>query len=174
VPSVPDPSSFEDEIAIAKFQNYKSSCSDQIPEELIQERGATLRSEIHELINSLWSKEELPNRCKESIIVPIYKKGDKTECSNYRRISLLLTQYKILSDILPSRLNSYTDEIIGNHQCAFRRNRSTTEQYFCIRQTLEKRREYSETVHQLFVDFKPTIQLGGKYCTIFAQSLGYP
>jgi hypothetical protein len=47
-----------------------------------------------------------------------------------------------------------TDEIIGYHQCGFRCNRSTTDQIFCIRQILEKKWEYNETVHQLFIDFK--------------------
>jgi hypothetical protein len=46
------------------------------------------------------------------------------DCSNYRRISLLSTSYKILSNILLSRLSPYIDEIIGDHQCGFRRNRS--------------------------------------------------
>jgi hypothetical protein len=46
------------------------------------------------------------------------------------------------------------DAIIGDHQCGFRRNRSTTDQIFCIRQILEKKWEYSETVHRLFIDFK--------------------
>jgi hypothetical protein len=46
------------------------------------------------------------------------------------------------------------DEIIAAHQCGFRRNRSTTDQTFCIRQILEKKWEYNETVHQLFADFK--------------------
>jgi hypothetical protein len=97
-----------------------------------------LRSEIHKLINCIWNKEEFPEQWKESIILPIYKKGDKTDCSNYRRISLLSTSYKILSSILLSRLTPYVDEIIGDHQCGFRRNRSTTDQIFCIRQILEK------------------------------------
>jgi hypothetical protein len=51
-------------------------------------------------------------------------------------------------------LSPYTDEIIGDHQCVFRHNRSTTDQIFCIRQTLEKKWEYNETVHQLFIGFK--------------------
>jgi hypothetical protein len=59
----------------------------------------------------------------------------------------------ILTNILLSRLSPYIDEIIGNRQCGFRRNRSTTDQIFCIHQILEKW-EYNETVHQLFVDFK--------------------
>jgi hypothetical protein len=45
------------------------------------------------------------------------------------------------------------DEIIGDHQCGFQRNRSTTDQIFCI-QILEKKWEYNETVHQLFINFK--------------------
>jgi hypothetical protein len=55
----------------------------------------------------------------ESIIVPIYKKGDKTDCSNYRGITLLSASFKILSNILLSRLTPYVDEIIGDHQCGF-------------------------------------------------------
>ena len=52
---------------------------DQIPAELIKEGGRTIRYQIHKLIVSLWNKEELPVEQKESIIVPIHKKGDKTD-----------------------------------------------------------------------------------------------
>ena len=96
----------------------------------------------------------MPEEWKESIIVPIHKKGDKTDCSNYRGISLLPTTYKILSNILLSRLTPYAKEIIGDHQCDFRRNRSTIDHIFCIRQILEKKCEYNEEVHQLFIDIK--------------------
>jgi hypothetical protein len=87
-------------------------------------------------------------------VVPIHKKGDKTDCSNYRGISLLSTSYKILSNILLARLTPNAGEIIGDHQCAFRHNRSTTAQIFYIRQILEKKWGYNGTVHQLFTDFK--------------------
>jgi hypothetical protein len=59
-----------------------------------------------------------------------------------------------LSNILLSRLIAYADEIIGDHQCGFQRNRSTTDQIFYIRQILEKRWEYNGTVRHLFIDFK--------------------
>jgi hypothetical protein len=98
-----------------------------------------LRSEIHKLIMLIWNKEELPHQWKESIAVPIHKKGDKTNCSNYRGISLLSSSYKILSNILLSTLIPYADEIIGDHQCSFQRNRSTTDQIFCICQILVKK-----------------------------------
>jgi hypothetical protein len=97
------------EIAIAKLKKYKSPGSDQIPAELIQAGGEILQSAIHKLINSVWNKEELPDQWKESIIVPIHKKGDKTDCDIYRGISLLSTSYKVISNILVSRLVTYID-----------------------------------------------------------------
>jgi hypothetical protein len=101
----------------------------------------------------------LPEQWKESIIVHIYKKGDRTDHSNYRGISLLSTSYKILSNILLSELTTHVEEIIGDHQCGFRRNRVTTDQIFCIRKILEKKWEYNGTVHQISIDFKKVYDL---------------
>jgi hypothetical protein len=58
----------------------------------------------------------MPDQWKESVIVPIHEKGDKTDCNNYRGISLLSISYKILSNIVLSRLSPYIDEMIGDHQ----------------------------------------------------------
>jgi hypothetical protein len=74
-------------------------------------------SEIHRFICSIWNKEELPQKWKKSIILPIYKKGHKTEFNNYWGISPLSTTYKILFNILLARLTPYVNEIIGDHQC---------------------------------------------------------
>ena len=94
-PLVPEPSASEVELAIEKLKIHKSPGFDQIPAELIKAGDRTICSEIHKLMISIWNEEELPEEWKESIIVPIYKKGDKTDCSNYRGISLLPTAYKI-------------------------------------------------------------------------------
>ena len=64
------------------------------------------------------------------------------------------TTYKILSNVLLSSLTSYAEEIIGDHQCGFRHDRSTTDHMCCICQIHEKKWEYNETVHQLFIDFR--------------------
>jgi hypothetical protein len=58
-------------------------------------------------------KEELPEQWKESFIVPIYMKGDKTDCNNYRKIPLLAIIYKTLSNILLSRLTPYPKKVLG-------------------------------------------------------------
>jgi hypothetical protein len=78
-PLVSGPSRLDDEIAIAKLKKYKPPGSDKIPAELTQAGGETVLSVIHKLINSIWNKEELPDQWKESIIVPIHIKGDKTD-----------------------------------------------------------------------------------------------
>jgi len=68
----------------------------------------------------------LPEEWKESIIVPTYKKGDKTDFSNDTGILLLSETYQILSYNLLSKLTPYAEEIIGAHQCGFQRKMSTT------------------------------------------------
>ena len=82
-PLVPELSASEVELAIDKLKRHKS------PAELIKAGGRTIYLEIHKLIISNWKKEKLPEEWKESIIVPIHKKGDKTDSNNYRGISLL-------------------------------------------------------------------------------------
>jgi hypothetical protein len=81
---VPEPSALEVELAIEKLKSHKSPGIDQIPAELIKAGGSTIRSAIQKFIIAIWNKEELPGEWKESIIVPIHKKGDKTDCNNYR------------------------------------------------------------------------------------------
>jgi hypothetical protein len=105
----------------------------------------------------------------ESIIILIYEKGDETDCSNCTGLSLLSSAYKILSYILLSRLTPYAKKIIGDHQCGFRRNRSTTDHIFCIR-LIKKGKAVPlqawsgpEGSRKLrFPDFMTTAQEGGK------------
>jgi len=97
---VPEASAAEVELAIDKLKSYKSPDIDQIPAELIKAGGRIIFLEIHKLITPIWKKEKLPEEWKESIIVSIHKKGDKTDCNNYRGILLLPNTYKILSNIL--------------------------------------------------------------------------
>jgi hypothetical protein len=65
----------------------------------------------------------------------------------------------MLDNILLSRLTPYPEEIIGCHQCGFRRNRSAAIHIFCMRQVFEKKWECNEAVHQLFIDFKKAYDL---------------
>jgi hypothetical protein len=86
-PLVPEPSAFEFELVIEEQNIHKSPGFDQIPAELIKAGGPKIRFENHKHIIPICNKEELPEEWKESVIVTIYKKGAKTDCSNYRGLS---------------------------------------------------------------------------------------
>jgi hypothetical protein len=105
-PLVPEPIVFKFKKAIKNIKRRKTQDIDQNPVEFTQGRGRTNRSEIHKRINSLWNKEELPDEWKESITVPIYKKGDKTDCSNYIGISLLSNYVQNFIQHLAVKANS--------------------------------------------------------------------
>ena len=90
-------SRFLDQRKQAKMQwLHISPAVDQIPAELVKAGGRTICSEIHKLLILFGIRRCCLEVWKESIIVPIYKKGDKTNCSSYRGISLLSSTYKIL------------------------------------------------------------------------------
>jgi len=102
---VPEQSAVE----VEKLKRHKSPVNGQVPSELVKAGGRTIRCDIYKRINSIWNKEKLPEEWKESIIVPIYPKDDKTDYRNYTGISLVPTTNKILP----------TSCCHGDHQCGF-------------------------------------------------------
>jgi hypothetical protein len=88
-PVVSETSALEVHMAVGKLKRHKSQGMEQKPTQLIKARGITTHSEIHKLNNSIWIEEELHAEWKESLIVHIYMKGDKTDCSNCTGILLL-------------------------------------------------------------------------------------
>jgi hypothetical protein len=142
---------------------------------LIKAGYGTMCFEVRKLIKFIRNKEELPKNWQELIIVPNYKKGEKTDCSNYGGLLLLLTTYTILSNTLLSRLTLYAGEITGDYQYGFKRNRSITYHTCCIRQIPEKKWEYSEAVHKLFLDFnKAYFSVRRKVLFNFLTEFGIP
>jgi hypothetical protein len=96
-PLVPEPSAFDIEMFMKEVKRHKSQGTDQIPTELINTRGRKILPEIHKHINSILNEEGFAPEWKESVIVAIYKEGDKIYCSNYRGI--VSSTYKMLSSI---------------------------------------------------------------------------
>lgn len=153
-PYIDEPSIDEVKNVILKLKNNKSPGSDNLPGELFKHGGNALWFQLHELILKIWNTEQVPDEWKDGIICPLYKKGDKMDCKNYRGITLLNIAYKVFANILYHRLIPYADEIIGEYQCGFCTDRSTSDQIFSIRQILEKCKEFNVDTHHLFVDFK--------------------
>ena len=95
----------------------------------------------------------VPQAWKDASIITIYKKGDRTDCGNYRGISLLSIAGKIFARILLNRLSTHiTPEVIPETQCGVRGNRSTVDMIFCLRQLQEKCVEQDRPLYMVFVD----------------------
>ena len=91
-------------------------------------------SRLHQVITNGWEVDSVPQAWKDAIIVTIYKKGDLTDCGNYRGISLLS-----MARILLNRLSTHiTPEVVPETQCGFRCNRSAVDMIFCLRHLQEK------------------------------------
>ena len=75
-------------MVVENLIRHISPGTDQNQAEFIEAGGRKIRSKIHELIISNWNKEEMPEEWNEKIIVSIHKKGDKTDCTNYRGITI--------------------------------------------------------------------------------------
>jgi len=91
--------------------------------------------------------ESVPKYWVIGVIDPIYKKRDKTQCSNCRGISLLCKAYKIFTTVLLTRLKTNSASIIGEYQAGFRKGRSTTEQLESFEMWCWRGMEFSWTNH---------------------------
>jgi hypothetical protein len=116
----------EVEKAINKLKARKAPGLDYITAEEIQ--AATQgsgREIVHKFCNHIWKEEIFPDEWKRAIITPIYKKKGKTDCGNYRGVSLLCHFNKVFTSILMDRIKERTEEILGEEQAGFRPSRST-------------------------------------------------
>lgn len=149
------PLTFEEtEKAIRALKLNKAPGEDGICAEMLKNGGEELHRHIHRLVVLIWEREEIPEDWKVGIICPLHKKGDRTNCTNYRGITLLSAVYKVLSTVLQNRLTKVTEHILGEYQCGFRPGRSTIDQIFGVRQSMERQWEHNSQLHQLFIDFQ--------------------
>ena len=140
--------------AVSEMRNGKAPGSDDIPAEIHKHRGDALLYRLHALFKVVWQDEEVPQEFKDAAIVPIYKKkGDRTDCGNYRGISLLSIAGKILTRFLfPRLLKAVADDVLLEAQCGFRPNRGANDMIFAARQLQEKCREQHRDLYTVFID----------------------
>jgi len=150
---VPPPTYYEVNQVIEKLKIYKAAGSDNIPAELIKQGGTELKTRIHKLIMKIWDEKTLPTEWMEGLICPIYKKGDRMICSNYRPITLLNVAYTIFSILINSRLPKIVESKLEDCQMGFRPNQSTINNIFIMRQIIEKCHEFNIELHNIFIDY---------------------
>ncbi|RYA71702.1 hypothetical protein DD592_26400 [Enterobacter cloacae complex sp. 2DZ2F20B] len=96
----------------------------------------------------------MPEQWSEAVLCPVFKKGDITKCENYRGIALLDVTYKVMATCINPRLKQHMEKIVGEYQVGFRKNRSTVDQIFILKQLQEVHYEQGINLYLLFIDFK--------------------
>jgi len=140
--------------AIQTLKRGKAPGEDNITAEMILAGGDSSISVLHTLCQKIYHEGKCPADWGKAVIVPLHKKGDKMECSNYRGISLLSIPSKVYTKVLQQRLKKKVEEVLAEEQAGFRPGRGTVDQIFVIRQLAEKFFERNRTLYNNFIDFK--------------------
>ena len=117
----------------------------------------------------------MPQDWKRSVLIPIPKKGNAKECSNYCTIALISHIRKVMLKILQARLQQYVNCELPDIQAGFRKGRGTREQIANIRWIIEKRREFQKNIYFCSVDYAKTFDCvdHNKLCKILKE-MGIP
>ena len=107
-----------------------------------------------DIVVRIWRGGEVPQQWKYAIIMVLHKKEDRTECGNYRGITLVAHAGRILQKIIARRLSEYCERvrILPKEQSGFRPNRSTTDMMFVIRRLQELARKKQIPLYVWFID----------------------
>ena len=105
------------------------------------------------MISKIWDEEKLSEEWMDGVVCPIYKKGDKLDCCNFRGITFINAAYKVLQQVLCCRLSPLVKSFVGSYQTGFMESRATTHEIFSLRQIIQKCREYNVPTHHVFIDF---------------------
>ena len=149
--------------AIKDLANGKAAGVDCTPPEIIKCGEPTLLEPLHKLLCLCWREGHVPQdmrNAKNISIVTLYKsKGDRSDCNNYRGISLLSTVGKVFARVVLSRLQILANRIYPESQCGFRSERSTIDMIFSVRQLQEKCREQHMPLYIAFIDLTKAFDL---------------
>ena len=132
----------------------KAAGPDELAPIVFKEASKALVSKLTELFSLIWNSEDVPEDWGQSIIVPIFKKGNKDLCENYRGISLTPVISRIFASLLLNRLSDCRESRIREEQAGFRKGRGCIDHIFTLRQVLELRRTYHEPTVAVFLDFR--------------------
>lgn len=135
-----------------KLKRYKSPGHDGIPAELLRGGGDCMVSMLTSFFRVIWTSELVPSAWRKGIVVSIYKAGDRTQCGNYRPITLLPTIDKVFTAVLAARLEKSV--ALHEHQSAFRRGRGTMDPLFVLTSITQHRKSLGLRTHGFFLDLK--------------------
>ena len=105
---------------------------------------------VHSICEQIWKTQQWPQDWKRSVIIPIPKKGNVKECSNYRTIALISNASKVMLKILQARLQENHE--LPDVQAGFKKGRGTRDQIANIHGIIKKTREFQKNIYFCFID----------------------
>src|SRR5574341_1315182 len=138
--------------ALESITTNKASGGDGIPVELFQILKDDAVKVLHSIRQQIWKTQQWPQDWKRSVFIPISKKGNAKECSNYCIIVLITHASKVMLKILQASFTSMNQELT-DVQTGFRKSRGTRDQIANICWIIEKAREFWKNIYFCFIDY---------------------
>ena len=108
---------------------------------------------LHSICQQIWKSQQWPQGWKRSVFIPIPKKGNAKECSNYCTIAFISHTSKVMLKILQARVQQYMNHELPDVQAGFRKGRGTRDQTANILWVTEKAREFQKNVYFCLIDY---------------------
>ena len=140
---------------IRTLKPNKSPGPDGIQYEFYKNAPNCFLKDLLHTFNFIFLHGEIPKDFKESIIIPLFKKGDPSLCSNYRGLSLINSSCKIFNILILNRINSWLEnnKILNEYQAGFRKDYSTVDNIFNLVNLVNLNNLTSKYTYSFFVDF---------------------
>ena len=139
--------------ALGSITMNKASGGDGIPVELFQVLKDDAVKVLHSLWQKIWKTQQWPQDWKRSVFIPIPKKGNAKECSNYHTVAFILHTSKVMLKILQDGLQQYVNCELPDVQAGFRKGRGTRDQIANIHWIKEKAREFQKNIYFSFMEY---------------------
>ena len=136
--------------ALGSITTNKASRGDGIPDELFKMLKDDAVKVPHSISQQIWKTQQWTQDWKRSVFIPIPKKGNAKQCSNYRTIALI--SWAMLK-ILQARLQQHENHELPDVQACFRKGRGIRDQTANIRWIIEKAREFQKNIYFCFIDY---------------------
>ena len=131
----------------------KTSGGNGIQAELFQILKDDAVKVLHSICQQIWKTQQWPPDWKRSVFMPIPRKGNVKECSNYHTIALISHANKVMLKIFQARLQQYMNHELPDVQIRFRKGRGTRDQIANICCSIEKVREFQKNIYLPFIDY---------------------
>ena len=133
--------------ALGKITMNKASGGDGIPVELFPILKDDAVKVLHSICQQIWKIQQWPLDWKRSVFIPVAKKSNAKECSNYCTMALISLGSKAMLKILQARLQQHLNHELPDVQAGFRKGRRTRDQIANIRWIIEKAREFHKNIY---------------------------